>query len=188
MCVNYALAILALSVVLARDASANHGHHSAGVTLTRATKISLNSAALLEAEKLDTRGTVSTDRKSLSLKGKNVTLVVRTGPAEDMLSYRIEGLKNPTLVIQRGANLKVLFVNTDDDMIHDLRFTAQKAPFNTKPNLKQSVGSLPFAHQTKMTQHAEQMILHAGTPGTYTYLCTMKGHAVGGMYGILIVK
>ena len=40
----------------------------------------------------------------------------------DMLSYRVSGKRNPTLNFRKASTLKILFVNTDDDMFHDIRF------------------------------------------------------------------
>lgn len=61
-----------------------------------------------------------TDKTSLGFTEKEIRLVVTTGPEDDMLSYRIQELRNPTLVVPPGATLKILFVNTDYDMRHDI--------------------------------------------------------------------
>ena len=43
---------------------------------------------------------------------KTIRLVAETGPENDMLSYRIDGLRNPILAVPKGAAVMVLFVTT----------------------------------------------------------------------------
>ncbi len=143
---------------------------------------------LKTAEQTATHGTISGDKKTLTFTEKAITFVVETGPDDDMLSYRIAGLRNPTVVLPRGAVVTVLFVNRDGDMTHDLRFTAAHAPFPMEPNRKDSVGSATLVHADKSVQHAEQFTMRAEKAGDYAYLCTVKGHAKGGMFGVLQVK
>ena len=81
-----------------------------------------------------------------------------------MLSYRIAGLRNPTLVVPAGATLKALFLNTDDDMTHNLRFGAQHTA--SAP----SVGTPGLAHKTQAAFHAADATLRVPPkPGTYYY-------------------
>ena len=157
------------------------------ISLLKATPRTLSEGAWRAAQKTAITGVASRDKKALTFRAKTVHLVVHTGPENDMLSYRIAGLRNPTLVLPRGAVLNILFVNTDDDMLHDLRFTTQRAPFPMQPYPKQSLGTTPLRHRTETTYYSEQLTLRAA-PGTYTYLCTVKGHAKGGMFGTLIVR
>lgn len=136
-----------------------------------------------------TRGTVSPDRRTLTFGRKTVRLVVTSGPDSDMLSYRIAGLRNPTLVVPVGATLKTIFINTDEDMAHNLRFSAQRGPFKKAPQASLAVGTTDLPHRTGTALHAEDVTLRVpARPGTYTYLCTVRGHAQSGMYGTLIVR
>ena len=166
---------------------AQTSHHK-GISLVKATGRTLSQRTLSGIEKTATHGSVSSDKRTLTFMETAITLIVHTGPDDDMLSYRIAGLKSPTLLVPRGSTLNVLFVNEDGDMKHDLRFTDKQAPFPAEPDRKVSVGSPPLAPQAKGVRHAEQMVLRTASPGTYTYLCTVKGHASGGMFGTIVVR
>ena len=122
---------------------------------------------------------------------RNGRLVIWTGPDNDMLSYRVDGMRNPTLVVQPGATLDVLFINTDDDMLHNWRVGTWRAtwPANAAPLVAASVGTPSLPHKTDTAYHAEHLTLAAPTrPGKYAYFCTVRGHAPGGMWGTLIVR
>ncbi len=159
---------------------------TAGVTLAGTQMKTLSASQVAALDKTATSGLVSADKKSLTFRQKTVHLVVHSGPDNDMLSYRIMGLRNPTLVVPAGTTLKALFINTDDDMMHNLRFTVQKPPF--KGPVK-SIGTTNLPHKSETAYHAEDLTMQVPTrAGTYTYLCTVPGHAAGGMYGTLIVR
>ena len=142
----------------------------------------LSAARMAAADRTATHGTVSKDKKTVTFHTKQVRLVVYSGPANDMLSYRIDGLRNPTLIVPAGATIKALYINTDDDMTHNLRFGASHTA--SAP----SVGSPNLAHKTETAYHAADVTVQAPSkPGTLYYLCTIPGHAQGGMYGKIIV-
>lgn len=159
---------------------------TAGMTFAGAQPKTLSMPQAAAADKTETPGVVSADRKTLTFRQKTVRLVVHSGPANDMLSYRIAGLRNPTLIVPAGATLKALFINTDDDMMHNLHFTVQKPPFK---GAVKSAGTANLPHKSETAYHAEDLTMRLPTrAGTYTYLCTVPGHAPGGMYGTLIVR
>lgn len=146
----------------------------------------LTPAMLAAVGKTETPGQTSPGKKTLTFRRKTVRLVIRSGPASDMLSYRIDGLRNPTLVVPAGATLRALFVNTDDDMTHNLRFAAQSPPFK---GTVRSVGTPDLPHKSKAVYRADDLTLRVPVrAGTYAYFCTVPGHAPGGMYGTLIVR
>lgn len=156
---------------------------SAGVTLFSSQPKTLSVGQAAGLDKTATPGTISADKKTLTFQQKTVRIVAHSGPANDMLSYRIDGLKSPTLVVPAGATVKALFINTDDDMTHNLRFGSQ----HTGPGL--SVGTPDLPHKTVAAYHAADVTLRIpARPGTYYYFCTIPGHAQGGMFGTLIVR
>lgn len=119
----------------------------------------------------------------------SVRLVVLTGPANDMLSYRIDGKRNPELVFRPGAILHILFVNMDDDMNHDLRFLpGWPSKFDkVKPN--SGVGSAILAPHAKTVAHAEELVVKVPSQKEKdSYLCSVTGHAQGGMVGHIIIQ
>lgn len=147
--------------------------------------------AALSAQKTETQGRVSSDKKTLTFGQNTIRLIVQTGPENDMLSYRIAGLRNPTLVMPKGALLHVLFVNTDDDMLHDLRFGAARKNFPNRADALRiaTVGTSPLPHKSEAVIHGEEMTVRIPSmPGVYAYFCTVRGHAQGGMVGKVIVK
>lgn len=142
-----------------------------------------------KAMNVSSGGKVGVDKKSLSFSSKNVTLVIRTGPDNDMMSYRIQGLRNPTLYIKPGTTLHVTFANTDEDMFHNVRFGANKPPFLTPLTDAGSVGSEKLPHTKDEKAFGQVMTIRTPSkPGAYTYFCTVKGHAPAGMWGTLIVR
>lgn len=146
-------------------------------------------ASVAAANRAATPGTVSADRKTLTLRGKSIRLVVHTGPDDDMLSYRIAGLRNPTLIVPRGATLRVLFVNDDGDMRHDVRFSGAKPPFAQSLNAKLGSGTPELKPVSNGSFYADEMVLRTPSkPGTLTYLCTVAGHARGGMFGTMRIR
>lgn len=119
----------------------------------------------------------------------NVRLVVLTGPPNDMLSYRVNGRTNPILQFRTGAKIHLLFINMDDDMKHDFRLASGWMKKFDKVGLNFGTGSEILKPRTKTIAHAEELeIALPSFPGKRTYLCTVPGHAQGGMYGKILLK
>ena len=160
-------------------------------TLVTGTRAVVASGVLAAAQKAETQGQSSPDGTRLTFRQKIVHLVAVTGPENDMLSYRIDGKRNPTLVVARGATIKMLFVNMDDDMKHNIRFGP---PLKAYPSTmisyrKASVGTPELAPKSAMALQGEELTLHVpSSPGTFVYLCTVRGHAQGGMVGKIIAR
>ena len=160
-------------------------------TLLSATPRTLTQATLVTAQKTETACRPSSDKETLSFPAKIVRLIAVTGPENDMLSYRIAGLRNPTLRVSRRAVIKMLFVNTDDDMRHNLRFgSALKIyPNGITPYIQSSAGAPEISHVSGAVVHGEEMTVRVpAVAGSYVYLCTVRGHAQGGMVGRVEVR
>lgn len=128
------------------------------------------------------------DGTALRFTEKEIRLVIFTGPLEDMLSYRIQGMRNPTLIVPTGATLKILFVNTDIDMRHDVRFGHKKPPFDLEVDPAMTAGSAKLDHQAEDSSYsAEEVVMKAEADGQFVYFCSLKGHAKGGMWGNIAV-
>jgi hypothetical protein len=143
-----------------------------------------------DVTKLDSqsdKGIVLDSGRSLYFSQTNITIVVRTGPSDDMLSYRIQGLRNPTLGVRPGATLHILFVNMDDDMHHDIRLGGIVRKFPTSPSTTGTVGTTHLAPNDEEKFFAEAITLHAVDSGAFIYYCSVKGHAVGGMWGNIVI-
>ena len=51
-----------------------------------------------------------------------------------------------------------------------------------------SVGTTNLPHKSVTLTHAEVLTVRLPMAGMYMYLCTVPGHAPGGMFGTLIVR
>jgi hypothetical protein len=129
--------------------SANIFAHDA-FTLISSQKKTIKSDDLTKIEAERTVGKI--DKTTLTFNEKEISLVVVTGPEDDMLSYRIQEVRNPTLVVPAGATLKILFINIDDDMLHDIRFGHLMNEFPIAPAITETVGTnrLPPKPRTKL--------------------------------------
>lgn len=197
--IGAALASLLLSwPVIAQEhnhATGEHAEHEmahgggagAPFSLLDSSRKTLTEAQLTALEAQQTMGRASDDKKSLTYDASTIRLVVRTGPEDDMLSFRIQGLRNPTLVVPQNATLNVLFANTDEDMPHDVHFSALRPPFAAMPSMQNAVGSAKLPHEAQEKYAAQELSLRATKIGSYTYFCSVTGHAKGGMFGFLVV-
>ncbi len=155
-------------------------------TLAGSEKKTLKYADLTKFKNEQTQG--EKENSFLTFTATEIRLVVTTGPEDDMLSYRIQGVRNPTLVVPSGATLKILFVNTDLDMKHDLLFGDLAGPFALAPEVKNTAGSSRLIPQAEdETLSAEELTIKAGENGQFTYFCSVRGHAKGGMWGNIAV-
>src|SRR5262245_18096681 len=111
---------------------------------------------LSSLEKGQTTGQRS--KQMLSFTESDIKLVVLTGPEDDMLSYRIQGVRNPTLVVPSGATLPVLFVNVDEDMKHDLRFGHVPGDFMANPPTTETVGAEKLTPKTEEAISAQEIV------------------------------
>ena len=165
--------------------SANAFAHEA-FKLVSSAKKTLKLAELIELEKGRTLG--KKDNQNLIFGEKEIRLVVLTGPEDDMLSYRVQGLRNPNLIVPAGATLKILFVNKDIDMRHDVRFGHVSGEFAVAVDQKGTAGSNVLTPKAEdETMQAEEIVLQATEDGAYKYFCSVRGHAKGGMWGNILV-
>ena len=137
---------LLLSLFCTAVLSASAFAHTA-FTLVSSEKKTVKEAEMAQFEKTRTAGKV--DGANLAFSDKEIRLVVMTGPEDDMLSYRIQGVRNPNLVVPAGAILKILFVNMDSDMRHDVRFGHIAGDLTATPDVSETAGS------TKLTGSGE---------------------------------
>jgi plastocyanin len=143
-------------------------------------------AELIELEKGRTLG--KKDGQNLTFTEKEIRLVVLTGPEDDMLSYRVQGVRNPNLIVPSGATLKILFVNKDIDMRHDVRFGHVTGEFAVAVDPQGTAGSNILKPKAEdETMQAEEFVLAATENGAYKYFCSVRGHAKGGMWGNILV-
>ena len=114
-------------------------------------------------------------------------IVATTGPAEDMLSYRIQGIRNPVIAMKPGTQLHILFVNSDDDMHHDFRIGVSPSSWSSSPDITATTGTERLAPVLDKKISAEEFTITANESGSFSYFCSVKGHASGGMRGVILV-
>jgi plastocyanin len=154
--------------------------------LVSSEKKTLNLAELIELEKGRTLG--KKDNQNLTFTEKEIRLVILTGPEDDMLSYRIQGVRNPNLIVPPGATLRILFVNKDSDMRHDVRFGHIEGEFDVAVNREGTAGSTTLTPMPDdKTMNAEEIVIQTAEDGAYKYFCSVRGHAKGGMWGNILV-
>jgi plastocyanin len=155
-------------------------------TLVSSEKKTVSEADLSALEKTQTAG--KTEGSNLSFNENEIRLVATTGPEDDMLSYRIQGLRNPNLVVPSGATLRILFVNTDHDMRHDIRFGRVEGAFALAPPVDETAGSERLTPRSvDNVFQAEEIVVKASGDGAYKYFCSVRGHARSGMWGNIFV-
>lgn len=155
-------------------------------TLVSSERKTVKESDLPALEKSQTIG--KKEKSNLAFTEKEIRLVITTGPEDDMLSYRVQGIRNPNLVVPSGATLKILFVNTDYDMRHDIRFGHVMGEFALAPEIKDTAGSEKLtARSEDNIFQAEEIVIKAGADGAYKYFCSVRGHAKGGMWGNIFV-
>jgi len=124
---------------------------------------------------------------TLTFTENEIRLLVVTGPEDDMLSFRIQGVRNPTLAVPAGARLTILFVNVDSDMRHDLRFGHIVGEFPARPDIAETAGTAKLNARADKTLQAEEIVIKANENGMYKYFCSVPTHAKGGMWGHIAV-
>jgi hypothetical protein len=155
-------------------------------TLVSSEKKTVKESELIELAKGRSIGKVS--GSNLTFTAADVRLLVVTGPEDDMLSYRIQGVRNPNLVVPAGATLRILFVNSDHDMRHDIRFGHVTGEFPIAPEITDTAGTTKLTARTPdNVLQAEEIVLKSGANGAYKYFCSVRGHAKGGMWGNIFV-
>ena len=111
------------------------------------------------------------------------------GPDE---TFRIAGLVNPRLVLPAGAHVRIEVINADPDTAHGLVITrstgaASWMPMMTARPAFRGSALWFLGNPTSAGMHAGTLRFTATTPGSYTYLCAVPGHARKGMSGTLTV-
>lgn len=164
-----------------------YGGSGTGSTVSAATVARMGNA-------IPQGASVDRAQKRIAFSGQDVQLDVVGSPmGQKDQTFRIGGLVNPTIVVPRGATVHISFVNADTNMPHNFVVTPARPPFAymtmmqaplafpgaTTPILGSQVGSSAEKIDTSFV---------ANTPGQYTYLCTVPGHAEQGMYGSFIVE
>lgn len=137
------------------------------------------------------------DRKTntVTYKNQSVTLVALASPhGKPNMTWEIDGLVNPTVVVSSKAQVRLTLVNTDWGYMHGFEVTASLPPypFMSMMAVNNDFLLMPLPQRTTKSLTSAQYDSTSGLlnlrPGTYYYLCPVPGHAQQGMYGEIIVS
>ena len=165
-----------------------------GAVLARAPGPTLSHAAIDKlAVQVPANSIVNSRANTITFRGTSVSFAaVASGPGAGMFAFEIAGLKNPTVVVPRGAKVKVEVVNADGDMAHGLVVTEPGDSLAWMPMMtgrEAFVGAAVWAlgESNSTSAHVATASFTASSPGTYQYLCPVPGHAQSGMMGSFVV-
>lgn len=138
---------------------------------------------------------VDAAHKRLTFTGGTVTLTLVAGPDESNTDiFQTAGLSNPEIVVPPGARVTLRLVNADTDAAHGLVITAAGAAQSSWMPMMSATAAFPGAATWALGAAGSSgapvrdTSFTAATPGTYTYLCPVPGHAQQGMYGAFTVR
>ncbi|MDA8300893.1 MAG: sulfocyanin-like copper-binding protein [Actinomycetota bacterium] len=137
--------------------------------------------------------TVDRSTNTVTFSGHKADLAVLASPSMPAENFKLAGLTDPAIVVPEGAQVQVELVNADDDMAHGFVVSARGAGNSWMPMMSAppafSGSALWFlGEKTSAGMHVGTLTFSASTPGTYTYLCPVPGHAQEGMEGSFVVK
>lgn len=139
----------------------------------------------------------SIDKKAntVSYGGHSVTLVALASPhGQPNMTWEIDGLVNPTVVVQPGTQVNVVLANTDWGYMHGFELTSTPPPY---PYMAMAGAADDFflmplpprtAKNTTTASYYTRSASFTTTSGTYRYFCPVPGHAAAGMFGTLVVR
>jgi len=176
------LFILLVTTALCSDTLAHQAF-----TLVSKDKLTVTAAQLADLQRQASVGKIK--GSDLTYSEADIKLVATTGPEDDMLSFRIQGVRNPNIVTPGDVRITVWFVNLDGDMPHDLLFAHYPVDFPVSPDVNGAVGTERLAaHEDPNSPiMAEKIVIQSNEDGAYRYFCSVRGHAKGGMWGNILV-
>ena len=134
------------------------------------------------------------DRKTntVTYKNQSVTLVALASPhGKPNMTWEIDGLVNPTVVVSSKAQVRVTLINTDWGYMHGFEVTTTPPPypFMSMMFINNDFFLTPLPPRTTKSLTTARDDATSGVlnlrPGTYHYLCPVPGHAQQGMHGTL---
>jgi len=131
---------------------------------------------------------------TVTYRNQSVTLVALASPhGKPNMTWEIDGLVNPTVVVSSKAQVRVTLVNTDWGYLHGVEVTTTPPPYPFMSMMAINTDFLltPLPQRTTKALPSAQYDTTSGLlnlrAGTYYYLCPVPGHAQQGMHGTLRV-
>jgi rusticyanin len=117
--------------------------------------------------------------------------VVAIAPGQPDMTFTVAGLSDPAIIVPRGAQVTVRFINNDTDEAHGWLITGNKPPFGFgQPATPAIAGAFTgiIGDPTAAGDGASTISFTASSAGSYDYICPMPGHAQMGMHGSFTVR
>lgn len=121
--------------------------------------------------------------------GKVARIVVAAVlPGFPFPSFEVAHVKDPTLTVAGGSDVKITFINTNAGFGHSFQITQKAPPFAVMPQIVPVVAGTQVSPIPKGGKFPYATFSWHPEAGTYYYVCTVPGHAMMGMFGKIIVK
>lgn len=109
------------------------------------------------------------------------------------MTWNVNGLVNPTVVIPKGAQVTVHFFDADIGTPHGWELTTTPPPYPSMVMMDVQVAfpgafAMPAPGATAQQWFGRTLQFTAADAATYYYLCPVPGHAKQGMFGKLVVQ
>jgi rusticyanin len=117
--------------------------------------------------------------------------VVSIGPGCPDMTFRVAGLCSPTIIVPKGAQLTVRFINNDATEAHGWIVVGKQPPYDFDPKAPVAMPAAKagvIGDPTSAGDGANTVTFTASSTGNYRYICPIPGHAEMGMYGVFIVR
>ena len=138
--------------------------------------------------------TIDRQANTITYHSGQVALVALASPASGPdMTWTVDGLVNPTVVIPRGAYVSVRFFDADKDAMHGWELTRTPPPYPYMAMMDAPVAfpgafAMPVRGTTARRWVGRTVRFTASSAGTYSYICPVPGHAQQGMHGTLVVR
>ena len=180
----------------ASDAGSGYGMMGGGSSMMGGGAVTTSSpaAARALAHQLAAGADINRQTNTVTYHTAQVALAALASPdGQKDMTWNIDGLVNPTVVIPRGAQVTVHFFDADTGTPHGWELTSTPPPYPSMVMMDAQVAfpgafAMPVRGATAQQWSGRTLQFTAATAGTLYYLCPVPDHAGQGMYGTLIVQ
>jgi rusticyanin len=138
--------------------------------------------------------TVNRAARQITFSGTTARItVVASPPGGPDERFRIAGMADPAITVRAGARVSIQVINADPDTAHGLVIASGSGTASWMPMMTASPAFTGAAlwflgNPTAAGMHQATLGFTAATPGHYSYLCPVPGHAQKGMTGPFTVS
>jgi rusticyanin len=151
-------------------------------------------AARALSQRVATTGTIDRRANTITYQTRRVELVALASPdsGPDM-TWTVDGLVNPTVVIPTDAEVTVHFFNADNGTIHGWELTNTPPPYPYMAMMDAPVAlpgafAMPVSGATDQRWFGRTAQFTATNARAYYYICPVPGQAQKRMHSTLVVR